>query len=64
LKVPNKWHERSLGFQTNIPEVIGIDRFVDYDMQFEKTFISPLEGILRSIGWNYEETASLESFFG
>jgi len=38
-------------------------KYIDYEVQFEKTFLDPLRFILNSIGWNYEKQASLESFF-
>ena len=44
-------------------EKIGIEKYIDYDLQFEKSFLDPLKIILDVIQWNVEKTASLESFF-
>ena len=42
---------------------LGLDKYVDYDLQFEKSFLEPLKIILDSIGWNVEKTVNLELFF-
>jgi hypothetical protein len=36
---------------------------VDYETQFDKSFIEPMKFILECIGWNAEKKNSLESFF-
>jgi hypothetical protein len=43
---------------------LNLDKYVDYDLQFEKSFLEPLKTILDSIGWNVEKTVNLELFFG
>ena len=40
-----------------------VDKYVDHDLQFDKSFLEPLRIILDSIGWKVERTANLESFF-
>ena len=47
----------------DFPREIGIEKYIDYDLQFEKSFLDPLKIILDVIQWNVEKTASLESFF-
>ena len=42
---------------------LGLDKYVDYDLQFEKSFVEPLKIILDAIGWNVEKTVNLEMFF-
>ena len=47
-----------------LPHEFELDKYIDYDTQFQKTFIDPLSFILNSIGWKVEEEANLELFFG
>jgi len=63
LKKPNIIHENIISFIQDFPHEIGIDKYVDYDLQFEKAFLEPLKIILDVIGWNVEKTVNLELFF-
>ena len=63
LKKPNPIHENVISFIQVLPKELGLDRYVDYELQFEKSFIDPVKSILDIIGWKVEKTSSLESFF-
>ena len=63
LKKPNTLHENVISFIQEFPKELDIDKYVDYDLQFEKSFLEPLKTILDSIGWNIEKQNTLESFF-
>ncbi len=63
LKTPNIIHENVISFIQEFPKELGINKYVDYDLQFEKSFIEPLKSILNCIGWNVEKTNTLESLF-
>jgi len=63
LKKPNIIHENIISFIQDFPYEIGLDKYIDYDLQFEKSFVEPLRIILNAIGWNVEKTATLEAFF-
>jgi hypothetical protein len=63
LKKPNIIHENIISFIQDFPTELGIDKYIDYDLQFEKSFLEPLKIILDSIGWNVEKTVNLELFF-
>jgi hypothetical protein len=52
-----------MAFIQDFPKELGLDKYIDYDLQFEKSFIDPLKSILDSIGWKVEKTTSLDSFF-
>ena len=63
LKLPNPIKENVISFQEALPKELKLHKYVDYDLQFEKTFIEPLNLILHSIGWTAEEQTTLEDFF-
>ena len=63
LKKPNIIHENIISFIQDFPTEIGLDKYIDYDLQFDKAFLEPLKAILDAIGWSVEKTANLESFF-
>ena len=63
LKKPNIIQENVVSFIQEFPTELGLDKYVDYDLQFEKSFVEPLKAILDAIGWSVEKTVNLESFF-
>jgi len=63
LKKPNIIHENIISFIQDFPVEIGLDKYIDYDLQFDKAFLEPLKIILDAIGWNVEKTVNLELFF-
>ena len=63
LKKPNSIHENVISFIQDFPKELDIDKYIDYDLQFEKSFVEPLKAILDAIGWNVEKTVNLELFF-
>jgi len=63
LKEPNIIQENVISFIQDFPHELGLDKYVDYDLQFDKSFVEPLRAILDAIGWNVEKTVNLESFF-
>ena len=63
LKSPNPVKDSVISIVNNLPSEFGLREYIDYDKQFVKAFLDPVEGILKSVGWNSEETSSLERFF-
>ena len=63
LKKPNIIQENIISFIQDFPSELGLDKYIDYELQFEKSFLEPLKSILDAIGWKVEKTANLESFF-
>ena len=64
LRTPNPINENVISFNSVLPKEFGLDDYIDYDTQFEKVFLDALENIIEPLGWDAEEKASLESFFG
>ena len=46
-----------------LPKEFGLHDYIDFDLQFEKTFLDPLDIILKSIDWSAESVSNLEDFF-
>ena len=64
LKTPNKIGENVISFLSTFPKEFGLDKSVDYDLQFQKSFLDPIKVIMDTIGWKPEKIASLEFLFG
>lgn len=63
MKVPNPVRENVFACPTSLPPEFGLERYIDYDMQYEKSFVEPIKAILDAIGWRVEKKSSLDSFW-
>jgi DNA polymerase elongation subunit (family B) len=64
LKEPNHIRSNIISFPSGgIPGEFDLDKYIDYDKQFDKSFMEPLKNILDAIGWKSERISSLEDFF-
>ncbi len=64
LKTPNKIGENVISYLNTFPKEFGLDKQVDYDLQFGKSFLDPIKVIMDVIGWQPEKVANLEFLFG
>jgi len=64
VKKPNPFNEDVVAFSQELPKEFGLHQFIDYDKQFEKTFLDALDSVIEPLGWSVEEKSSLEDFFG
>jgi len=63
LRKPNPIHENVISFIQEFPKELGLENYIDYDLQFDKSFLEPLKMILDAIGWDSERKTTLEDFF-
>ena len=67
LKQPNLYQCSAFSFITSLPKELDLHSMIDYDTQFEKSFIDPLNVIVSTIGWVVDKSfgtqGSLEDFF-
>lgn len=64
LKLPNPTKQNVIAFKDYFPEEFDyLKEYIDYETQFQKTFVSPLESIFESIGWEVEKKMSFADFF-
>ena len=63
LKTPNHLGENVISFISEWPKELKLDKQIDYELQFEKSFLAPLQVIMDTIGWDTEKKATLEFLF-
>ena len=67
MKEPNLYQSTSISFLTQLPKEFDFASLIDYDVQFEKSFVEPLKFISEKIKWkldmSYGSQLTLEGFF-
>ena len=67
MRQPNLYQCSSFSFPVSVPRELDIINSIDYDMQYEKSFIEPLKFITEKINWlidsSYGTQGTLEDFF-
>jgi DNA polymerase elongation subunit (family B) len=63
LQLPNPVFENVISVPDDLPDDLHLNQYIDYNAQFEKTFLSPIEKILQAIGWESNKTPTLEDVF-
>jgi DNA polymerase elongation subunit (family B) len=64
LKTPNPIGETVIATADYIPAEFNLNKYIDREMQFSKSFLEPLKSITEVIGWEVEHRSTLEDFFG
>lgn len=59
LKSPNPIGNNAIAFDGKLPEEFKLHKYVDYEMQYEKTFLNAIKGITSVIGWTTEVDAGM-----
>ena len=61
LKVPNHTQQNVITMsETGLPPELNLHKYVNYDLQFEKTFLDPLKIILDAISWSTKKQMSFD----
>ena len=67
LKLPNKYQCTAMTFITKLPKELDIHSLIDYNVQYEKSFVEPLKFITDKMNWlidkSYGTQGTLEDFF-
>jgi len=64
LKTPNPIRENIISFPgQRLPPEFELGKYIDYEKQFEKVFLSPIEAILEAVGWSAVKINTIDSFF-
>jgi len=63
LKMPNPSMNNVIACANVLPKQFDLDIYIDYDTQFEKSFLDPIKTITNAIGWQVEKVNSIEDFF-
>jgi len=63
LKFPNPYSTNVISCPDELPKEFDLERYIDYDKQFDKSYLDALALILDKIDWQSEKKATLEAFF-
>ena len=56
----NPINENVISFLNEFPNELNLKQYIDYDLQFEKTFTDAIDIVVRPLGWNSERQAQLD----
>lgn len=60
LKIPNPMFNDRFAVKYKFDNIFGIDKYIDYNKQYETTFLAPLKRLLDSVGWEAEESNAFD----
>jgi DNA polymerase elongation subunit (family B) len=63
LLMPNPTHSNIIACPAELPEELGLHKYIDYSKQFELGFLAPLESFAKVLNWHTEEQPNLEQYF-
>ena len=64
LRTPNPARDTVISCPGDIPKILNIHPYVDYETQFDKSFLEPIKSILDAVGWQIKDRRqTLEQFF-
>ena len=63
LTEPNPTGDSVIAMLGTLPKEFDLNDYVNYELQFEKSFLDPMKGLLDTIGWDYKRRTNLMEFF-
>jgi len=51
MKLPNPMRVHVMTTPGTLPREFGLEKYIDFDKQYDKAFIEPLNNIVEGIGW-------------
>jgi len=63
LNIPNPIRENVIAFSQILPPEFDLHRYINYELQFNKAYLDPINNILSAIGWCSEKQNTIEDFF-
>lgn len=63
LREPNPARSPVIAYKGKLPKEFGLDDYIDYNGQFEKSFLEPMKSALGAVDWVAVEVNTLESMF-
>jgi len=64
LKKQNMVGGEVIAILNQLPPELELQDYIDYDKQFEKSFIEPMKSVMGAAGWQTEHISNLNDFFG
>lgn len=62
LKMPNPLFSNVIAFPDQLPKELDLEQYIDYELNFEKTYLKPMDAILGATGWEAEKVFKLSMF--
>jgi DNA polymerase elongation subunit (family B) len=62
LLEPNPLMTHVISVVDTLPNELKLDQYIDYETQFNKTFLDPITKILDCVGWSVEKKFSFDQF--
>lgn len=63
LKMPNPIRDNVFACPNELPQEFGLNKYIDYDTQFQKTYLDPITAIAKVVGWKTENKESVDDFY-
>jgi DNA polymerase elongation subunit (family B) len=62
MKLPNPVKENVFGIFNKLPPELKLEKYIDYNRQFEAEFINPVNSIAKILGWDIQHKENIREF--